>query len=568
MFSSISGMLSTRAVRSGRVPLAAAIALMTFGVACSSDEVPDRQIQEPVASQEARDGVLTPTSEPPSSSETRASLGEVPTATIPPRPTKAPPIATPATPEPESPAVGRFLIPNIFPGGMIHDGENIWLVHGGGDGFIGKISPEGKSLGVFRAAREGVKGMAFDGTHIWTSDRLENEIRKLNLQGETVERIPIRLPGALRFDGESMWVELDKEEWVRLSLDGQELARRTTPPGVLFRGSFWTINEDRTSVLETFEDGTVLKRIALEETPVNRGSGITVDGDVFWLTTGIDSTTRLDPITGSQLTFVSGPRTDAAWVDGRVPIGGGMIVTDTTVWVTTGSDAEVGTIVGFTKDGEKKGSFSLEPPPGNSTTFGDGMLFFRVRGRIFAVAEADLEAALTPDSTDSALLESPVDQFNQLERRPFPRELFDSSEPLSDEQVESLWENWLGDGVGGYVYADVSSAVFDPDHELHTDGNYVLTSTFYNCGDGGNVHGGYDPNAPDYSNVRFWVQIEQDESGSWNDVLLLMRDPRDKEAPPFFTARMWVDGKNPVQSAGDPVPDFWILVKELDEEAC
>ncbi len=546
--------------------LSALIAVVTLASACSNDSESEQPELDPTPSV----SVPTSTNVPPTPTAITPDPTDEPdpTATVPPAQSTETVVSGPSTPELNGTTVGKFLDPSIFPGSMIHDGENLWLHFGGGDAFIGKISPNGESLGVFRGAREGVKGMAFDGTHIWTSDFLESEVRKLNLDGETVKLIPARNPRGLRYNGDSMWVSLDDQEWVLLSLEGQELARRTTPPGVPFEGSYWTISEDRASVLETTAEGTVLTSVALDGTSAQRGSGITVDGDVFWLSTGTDSTTRLDPRTGSQFTFVTGPRNDATWLDGSVPIGGGMIVTESTVWITTGSQNAGGAIMGFAKDGKEKGTFALETPPGDATAYGAGMLFFRVGGRIFAVREEELEAALTPPTIDDEVTGNPVDAFNGLTTRPFPNALHDESVALEANQVEKLWEEWLGDGVGGYVYADVTGDQFNPQHELRTDGDYTLTSTFYNCGDGGNVHGGYDPTSPGYGSARFWVQFEQDESGSWNDVQILIRDPRDKEAPPFFTARMWVDGANPVQSAGGSVPDFWIVVKELEEEVC
>lgn len=96
-------------------------------------------------------------------------------------------------------------VPLSFPSALVFDGKYIWVT---GGGSVSKIDSANDNVeGPFQIGSQ-LHGAAFDGTHIWVVDSLQDCVNKIEIiTNLVVETVPVEnSPYSIVFDGTHIWV--------------------------------------------------------------------------------------------------------------------------------------------------------------------------------------------------------------------------------------------------------------------------------------------------------------------------------------------------------------------------
>jgi len=102
-------------------------------------------------------------------------------------------------------------------GGVVFDGELIWVSHPASGGLLGTHPDSGEVVRELSIPHPGT-GLAWDGSQLWNVSNEEGSIRRIDPKtGEVTRRLP--LPGqgfhtGLAWDGEALWIAIIGEKTV------------------------------------------------------------------------------------------------------------------------------------------------------------------------------------------------------------------------------------------------------------------------------------------------------------------------------------------------------------------
>ena len=186
--------------------------------------------------------------------------------------------------------------------GLAWDNGYLWVSEGGAattyPGVIFKIDTAGNILSSFDAPGQSSqgphpKGLAFDGTYLWSVDFLDNKIYKLSNSGAVIGSIPAPsgISSGLAWDGSNLWVS----EWFSYKIyklnpdSGQILMSFNAPDfeeeypyGLAWDGAhLWVSNSNGIYMLDPVT-GAVLGSCNDSAFKYGRAYGMTWDGQYLW----------------------------------------------------------------------------------------------------------------------------------------------------------------------------------------------------------------------------------------------------------------------------------------------
>ncbi|RPJ37105.1 MAG: hypothetical protein EHM35_06970, partial [Planctomycetaceae bacterium] len=176
-----------------------------------------------------------------------------------------------------------------YPYGLAFDGTSIWVTNGLTNNVM-KLDPAtGAILGTYAVgAGAGPKALAFDGASVWVANSNSNSVRKINPATGAVGT-PITVgayPSALAFDGTSVWVANSGSNSVQkidpaTGTAGTPIAVGTGPSALAFDGrNIWVANRCGNSV-QKIDPAT-----GVAGAPIAVGTGpsaLAFDGSMFWV---------------------------------------------------------------------------------------------------------------------------------------------------------------------------------------------------------------------------------------------------------------------------------------------
>jgi hypothetical protein len=253
---------------------------------------------------------------------------------------------------------------------LVWDGANVWVSTGTG---VAKIRANDGNVLAQYTLNSNVAGVAYDGTYIWAANNSQGSISRLRASDGAC--VPVAGPGTsgpagacsvmlgsgndaagVAFDGTHVWATnrpTNSVFKIRAS-DGTLVSSYpvgASPFGVAFDGAnIWVTNTASNNVTKLrASDGSLLGIYPTGAYPI----GIAFDGDNMWITNLVDSTvTRLRASDGACAAPCTFP----------VPTTPYSIVFDgTSLWVT-GYDAATITKL-RASDGANMGSFAAAPTP-------------------------------------------------------------------------------------------------------------------------------------------------------------------------------------------------------------
>lgn len=93
----------------------------------------------------------------------------------------------------------------IAPQGIAFDGARLWTVHNGG--FVSIVTLNPVTVTTVSTGFNTLRGVLYDGSNIWVTDRVANTLLKLNSDGSIAQTINVGLtPSYPVFDGTNIWV--------------------------------------------------------------------------------------------------------------------------------------------------------------------------------------------------------------------------------------------------------------------------------------------------------------------------------------------------------------------------
>jgi len=215
--------------------------------------------------------------------------------------------------------IARYVICQS-PFGLAFDGASMWVACPGG--VFGVRAVDGK-LGAGSNAGVRNVGVAFDGSHIWVTDRDSNSVRKLETDfGSVVGTYSTGAgPTWIAFDGLRIWVSNENGNTLTVlrASDGGLLATYASfhkPEGLAVEGdNIWVTNAENGTVSKVrTSDGTILGTYAVGNSPY----GIAFDGANMWISNlGSNTVTKLRALDGAvQGTFAVGTNPYGVVFDG------------------------------------------------------------------------------------------------------------------------------------------------------------------------------------------------------------------------------------------------------------
>jgi hypothetical protein len=209
-----------------------------------------------------------------------------------------------------------------LPFGLAFDGAHIWVTNRTSNNVMKLRASDGANLGSFPVG-PGPLGVAFDGANVWVTNYLSANVTKLRASdGTNLGNFPVGTnPSAVAFDGANIWVSNEGSNNVTKlqASDGSNLGTfpvGTGPYGVAFDGvNVWVANgasDDVTKLLAS--DGSSLGTFPVGNNPI----GIAFDGANIWVGNYFsNSVTKLRASDGANLgTFTVGTNPHGVAFDG------------------------------------------------------------------------------------------------------------------------------------------------------------------------------------------------------------------------------------------------------------
>lgn len=203
--------------------------------------------------------------------------------------------------------------------------------------FAVRTALSGEVTGRFQVARANPPQLVFADGHIWALDTSEGELRKLTLEGETVNRIPAQLASRIDASVDSIFVYANTSERVtRYNLSGQKISSFEVDAGGVFKvtdDAVWFWRDDKLTGY-THDGEQLAEWAAPSSRPVNPSTSLDLQlsNGFAWLS-GYSQTeiARIDLLSGTvfrlQLELADGEFTNDR--GGQVS----MLVLDSSVWV-------------------------------------------------------------------------------------------------------------------------------------------------------------------------------------------------------------------------------------------
>jgi len=177
-------------------------------------------------------------------------------------------------------------------------------------------------------------GMAFDGTLLWITDRVEMKLRGLDPRtGEERKALPSPgpWPAGLAFDGQLLWVaDRQRSRFFALKtgegLVVKEFESPQSPQGLTFDGTHLWVADGRSLHQITREDGTTITTFPAPSSggpgPSGEQLGLAFAGGALWVSDRIrDRIYKVDPANGEVIDMFPSPGpvpAGLAVVDGRL----------------------------------------------------------------------------------------------------------------------------------------------------------------------------------------------------------------------------------------------------------
>ncbi|HEY1768785.1 MAG TPA: hypothetical protein VGG02_00840 [Chthoniobacterales bacterium] len=140
--------------------------------------------------------------------------------------------------------LGTFRV-GASPRGIAYDGKNIWVTNSGSNTVTRLRGSDGAPLGTFTVGN-GPLGIVFDGTYIWVSNAQDATVTKLQTSGTVLETTGVGAgPGSLAVDGTNLLLSCEGASTVeQRGLDSADYQHNygylRDPGAVLFDGtSIW-----------------------------------------------------------------------------------------------------------------------------------------------------------------------------------------------------------------------------------------------------------------------------------------------------------------------------------------
>ena len=192
------------------------------------------------------------------------------------------------------------------PRGVAYDGTNIWVTNRNSNN-VSKINP---MTGTRTDFPTGInpESVAYDGTNIWVTNIGSNTVSKIDPStGATINSFPTGTsPQGIAFDGTNIWVTNNGSNTVS-KIDPSTGTRTdhpvgASPWGIAFDGTnIWVANSNSNSVSKI--DPTT--GITINAFPTGLGPiGVAYDGTNIWVTNSFgNSVSKIDPATGAKTDY-------------------------------------------------------------------------------------------------------------------------------------------------------------------------------------------------------------------------------------------------------------------------
>lgn len=227
--------------------------------------------------------------------------------------------------DPATGSSGAVTVPgDVLTGGFAFDGTSIWV--GGRNRFV-QLGLDGSLLRSI-AVTGSLRGLAFDGTHVWGAATESDKVYRVTVATGAVDTITVTGgPIQLAYDGrDSVWVtRYYADKVTRIDLNAPfgtfDVSTTGNPQGIAFDGRFlWVALEASGSIARIDPNASPNPAVSFIDLGLNGAWGVAFDGDHLWVSE-----------TAGRVTSIA-----SGTVDHREPLAGGargIAFDGTNMWV-------------------------------------------------------------------------------------------------------------------------------------------------------------------------------------------------------------------------------------------
>jgi DNA-binding beta-propeller fold protein YncE len=181
---------------------------------------------------------------------------------------------------------GTIITPGSTPRGLAFDGTYLWTADASED-KIYKLEASTLIVDSFDTPVPTPRGLAFDGTYLWTVDASEDKIYKLDTSGNIIDSFdsPGPYPGALAFDGTYLWTADGSEaKLFKLDTSGNIIDSFDSPgaSALAFDGAYlWIANGSENKLYRLDTSGNIIDSI--DFVGYSDSIGLAFDGTNLWI---------------------------------------------------------------------------------------------------------------------------------------------------------------------------------------------------------------------------------------------------------------------------------------------